>query len=133
MAKITFWNTFATADLERARAFYSALGFAVNDMPPGAGGITVAPDESSLICLFPTRAFAGMIPGEICDTARSQEIVQSISTETREGVDEVAARVEKAGGRLLGKPEDKPYGYGFGFADPDGHVWAVLWMPAQRG
>lgn len=131
MASVTFWNTLATADLERARAFYSGLGFAVNDMPPGAGGITVQPTGSSMLCLFPAEIFATIIPGEPCDPARSQEIVQSISFETRAGVDELAAKARAAGARLLDEPGEKPYGYGFGFADPDGHVWAALWMPAQ--
>lgn len=133
MAKIkSYWNTLATEDLQRARAFYSALGFAVRDMPAGAGGVTVQPNDASMVCVFAASAFAGMIPGEPCDPARSQEAIQSISTETRADVDELAAKAKQAGARILGEPKEQPYGYGFGFADPDGHAWAVLWMPDQQ-
>jgi uncharacterized protein len=127
MAETNFWNTLATDDVEAARAFYGALGFAVDDIPGGAG-ITVHPNASALICLFTRDAFSGMIPGVVCDPARSQEVIQSISTETREGVDEFAARVIRAGGRVIGEPKEEPWGYGFGFTDPDGHVWSVLWL-----
>lgn len=130
MPAINFWNTLATQDLERARAFYTALGFTVKDMPPGAGGIAVQPTETSMLCLFSSETFASLIPGAPCDATRSQELIQSISTDTKAGVDELAAKARAAGARLLGEPGEKPYGYGFGFADPDGHVWAVLWMPS---
>ncbi|MFW6066934.1 MAG: VOC family protein [Myxococcota bacterium] len=127
MTKVTFWNTLAVQDLERARAFYTALGFTVQDTPI-PGGITVQPNGSVLLCLFVPQAFGGMIPGEICDAHRSQEVVQSISVDTKEAVDALAAKAKEAGGRPIGEPKEQPYGYGCGFADPDGHVWAVLWF-----
>ncbi len=126
---ITFWNTLAVKDLERARAFYSALGFTVRDMPPGAGGITVSPSESSMICLFGEDTFHTLIPGDLCDASRSQELIQSLSRDSKEAVDQLVDAAVKAGGRAIGQPKEQPYGYGGGFADPDGHVWAVLWMP----
>ncbi|UJR85618.1 VOC family protein [Sandaracinus amylolyticus] len=121
----TFWNTLAVEDLERSRAFYAAIGFEVRDMPGGAPGISVHA-AGGMVCLFRREAFASMIPGDVCDARRAQEIIQSIATESRGGVDELVARVEKAGGRVLGKPGAQPWGYSGGFADPDGHVWAVL-------
>ncbi|MFN7131285.1 MAG: VOC family protein [Myxococcales bacterium] len=129
---ITFWNTLAVRDLERARAFYAALGFEVRAMPGGAPGITVAPTASSLVCLFREDAFRGMIPGELCDASRAHEIVQSLSCDRKDAVDQLVARAEEAGGKIIGRPAPQPYGYGGGFSDPDGHVWAVLWL-AQAG
>lgn len=129
MSKILFWNTLACSDLERTRAFYSALGFTVRDMPPGAGGLTVSPAEGALVCFFPRAVFASMVTGEVCDSARAQELVQSLQLESREQVDALCAKARAAGGTPRGEPSAKPYGYGGGFADPDGHLWAVLWMP----
>lgn len=128
MTITSFWNTLATDDLERARAFYSALGFAVKDMPPGAGGISVHPAEGALICLFPTDAFRKMAPTEVCDTKAAHELIQSISVDTKEGVDALAEKAKRAGGELIGEPKEQPFGYACGFADPDGHVWSVLWL-----
>lgn len=129
MPSILFWNTLGSSDLDKTRAFYAALGFTVRDMPPGAGGLTVTPAEGALVCFFPQSAFAGMIAGDPCDSAVAQELVQSVAVDVREHVDELCARAIAAGGRQIGAPAEKPYGYAGGFADPDGHVWAVLWMP----
>ena len=124
----TFWTTLAAQDLERTRAFYAALGFRVRDMP-GRAGITVEPNAGGMACFFGPEAFRTMIAGEPCDAARAQEVVQSISVESREALEELAAKVEKAGGRLVGgAAKEMPWGRVFGFADPDGHVWSVLWF-----
>lgn len=97
------------------------------------GGITVEPIPGAMACFFGLEAFKPMIAGEICDAARAQEVVQSIAVDSRQALDVLAAKVEKAGGRLVnGPPQDMPWGRVFGFADPDGHVWAVLWFE-QRG
>ena len=60
---------------------------------------------------------------------QAREIVQSISVDSKPAVDEVADKVKRAGGTLIGEPKELPFGYAFGFSDPDGHVWSVLWMP----
>jgi hypothetical protein len=122
-----FWNTMAVADLDRARRFYEALGFTIRPMPGGAG-VVVCPDPSSMICLFPLEAFRDMVPGDVCDTTKAQEIIQSVSAPNREGVDALIAKAVGAGGRALGKAKEQPFGYAGGFADPDGHVWCVLWL-----
>lgn len=128
MSKITdFWNTLVTRDLERSRTFYAALGFAVEDTPV-PGGLKIQPTGSTTLCLFRPEAFTGMIPGGICDTARAQEIVQSVSVDTSDAVDELLAAAREAGGREIGQAKEQPWGYAGGFADPDGHVWAVLWF-----
>lgn len=129
MPMISFWNTLASTDLARTRAFYAALGFTVRDMPPGAGGITVSPAPGALVCFFPKPMFAAMVAGEVCDSARSQELVQSLQVERRAAVDALVARAKDGGGKPIGEPGEKPFGYAGGFADPDGHVWAVLHMP----
>ncbi len=128
MSVISFWNTLATHDLERARAFYKAIGFTVRDMPAGAGGITVHPTEGSTVCVFPKAAFENMIPGTLCDATRAQEIIQSVAVDSQAGVDDLAAKATAAGAKLIGQPQVAPYGYGCGFSDPDGHVWSVLWL-----
>lgn len=124
---VTFWNTLAAADLDRSRRFYEALGFTTRPMPGGAG-LVVSPDPNSMTCLFTPEAFAKMIPGKVCDPTQSQEIIQSVSVPTREDVDTLIAKAAKAGGRVLGSPQEQPFGYAGGFTDPDGHLWSVLWL-----
>ncbi len=114
-------------DLDRATAFYEAIGFTIRPMPGGAG-VVVCPDPNSMICLFTHAVFRGMVPGEVCDMQKAQEVIQSVSAEDREGVDALIAKAVSAGGHAIGKAREEPYGYVGGFADPDGHIWSVLWL-----
>lgn len=123
-----FWNTLAVDDVERARAFYSALGFEVRDAPGGPSCITVHVDDA-LICLFPRAMFAGMVPGGICDTSKTHEVIQSYGAGSRAEVDALVERAVAAGGRAVGEPVEQAWGYGRGFCDPDGHLWSLLFMP----
>ncbi len=121
-----FWNTLATSDLERSRAFYKALGFDVRPGPDGVPCFTVHPNAGSTICMFVREAFETMIPGRQCDTSESQELVQSLGYDSRAEVDEVLQRARDAGAGGAGEGKEQPFGYAGGFTDPDGHVWAVL-------
>ena len=127
---IKLWSTFAVDDLARSRAFYAALGFDVRDVPGGAG-ITVHPDGTSILCIFGRDAFDAMLPNEICDTTRCNETITSVAADTREEVDRMVSRARNAGARVIGAPRAEPWGYGHGFADPDGHIWSVIWLAAS--
>lgn len=94
----------------------------------GAGRAHRRPTESSLVCVFLPEAFRDMVPGRICDTGSSQEVVQSICVATLSDLEALRGKVERAGGRLLGDLKDQPWGKAFGFSDPDGHIGAVLWF-----
>jgi predicted lactoylglutathione lyase len=124
------WNTLACADLARTEAFYQALGFTVNPGPPGVPCLTVHPNEHITICIFAAEAFPSMIFGEPVDAHRGQELVQSLGYDSREGVDTVVAAARKAGSPQVRDAAEMPFGYVGSFSDPDGHVWAALWMPA---
>lgn len=123
---VSFWNTVGAANLEASKAFYAALGFGVQDGPPGVPCFTVQFGQAGTLCVFAKDAFSGLIPGAICNPRSAQEFIQSISLEKNSDVDELARLVDVAGGERLGDPKHEPFGYAFGFTDLDGHVFAVL-------
>lgn len=50
---------------------------------------------------------------------------------SREEVDEVMVRAEKAGATIVKQAEETFWGgYSGYFQDPDGHLWEVVWNPA---
>ena len=50
----------------------------------------------------------------------------------REEVDQVMAEAKKAGADVIKPAQDTFYGgYAGYFRDPDGHVWEVVWNPAD--
>jgi predicted lactoylglutathione lyase len=57
----------------------------------------------------------------------------SIDAESRNEVEELAQKVEEAGGVLFAKPaENQAWMYGCGFSDLDGHRWNVLFMDYSK-
>lgn len=66
---------------------------------------------------------------EISDSQQANEIIFTLSAETKEQVDSWAKEIEAAGGKIVSKPEAFGEGYyGFVFADPDGHKFNVFQM-----
>lgn len=63
------------------------------------------------------------------DPNSSNEIIFTLSAESKNQVDEWALEVKKAGGTIVSEPESfgENY-YGFVFADPDGHKFNVFYM-----
>ena len=59
----------------------------------------------------------------------ANEVLFTLSAENKYQVDSWAKTVEKAGGKIISKPEEFGKGhYGFVFADPDGHKFNVFYM-----
>jgi predicted lactoylglutathione lyase len=69
------------------------------------------------------------IKGEIADSHNAKEVVFTLSAQSKVQVDNWAAEIEPAGGKIISKPEAFGEGYyGFIFADPDGHKFNVFYM-----
>jgi len=135
MAK-QLWINLPVADIERARRFFAAIGWTVQPQHPSTDGVGILVGGVQIM-LFPEETFRGFVKHEMADPARGSEVLFSFSAESREEIDELAARVEQAGGSVFAKPaSNQGWMYGFGFADPDGHRWNGLFMdpagPAHR-
>ncbi len=63
------------------------------------------------------------------DSQTFNEIIFTLSAESKDQVDQWAAEIKNAGGTLVSEPESfgNDY-YGFVFADPDGHKFNVFKM-----
>ena len=120
--------TLGVADLDRARAFYEALGWTAS--PYGEGkGIVFFQLGGLVLGLFPRDELAQ-------DANVSPEgsgftgITLSHNVRSEAEVDAALAQAVAAGARLL-KPGGRVFwgGYMGYFADPDGHNWEVCFNP----
>jgi predicted lactoylglutathione lyase len=124
-------------DLEKARVFMEALG-AVND--PRFTDETAAAmslSESIHVMLLTHDKFRQFTPRPIADANAGTEVLLCISAKSRESVDLTLERAVAAGGTADPSPK-QDYGvmYGRSVADPDGHIWEIMWMEpaaAERG
>lgn len=65
----------------------------------------------------------------IADSQNVNEVLFTLSAESKEQVDNWEKEVERVGGKIISKPEEFGKGYyGFVFADPDGHRFNVFYM-----
>ena len=72
--------------------------------------------------------FQGFINGEISDAARTKEVLTCLSCESKAQVDELIAKARAAGGTVPREPQDMGFMYSQAYADPDGHIWELMYM-----
>ncbi|NGP87107.1 VOC family protein [Fodinibius halophilus] len=126
------WANLSVKDLERTHEFYTKLGFKPNGEFSKENGLVsflVGQDEF-VVHFFLEKNLKPSMGGEIADLDQGNEIMFTLSADSREEVDEWAEIVKKAGSDLFSKPQtiqgNKNW-YGCSFADPDGHKWNVFY------
>jgi uncharacterized protein len=131
--------TLAVGDLERALAFYRALGLE----SPGVIGTEFTGDETTpagaaamfrlrgglTLALYPRTELAkdADIP---VGAPKSGEFTIGHLVASKADVDVLLAEAEAAGATLTDHPHERPWGiYSGYFRDPDGHLWEIIWNP----
>ena len=118
------------ADLEKSKAFYQALGYALNPQMSGDGAASVIISDGITVMLATHAKFREFTPKAVCDTRQAVEVLMSLSCGSRQEVDDLVARALAAGGSTHDKPEDFGFMYTHSFLDLDGHGWGLLHMTA---
>jgi predicted lactoylglutathione lyase len=116
-------------DLERAKAFYTALGFTINPLftDHNAACVVVEEDHSYFMILV-REYFQTFTDLPIGDPAVSPSVSTAIFLDTREAVDEAVAAGTAAGGSEPREPSDYGFMYQRQLADPDGNLLEFGWM-----
>jgi predicted lactoylglutathione lyase len=116
-------------DLERAKAFYTAIGFTINPLFTDHNAACVVVEDAHSYIMIETREFfQSMTELTIGDPAVNPTAGTSIFLDSREAVDGAVAAGVAAGGSRLGEPQDFGFMYQCGLADPDGNVVDFGWM-----
>lgn len=124
-----FWINLPVKDMNKAKDFYSELGFIVHGNEEQAQ-IVIGEQQ---IMLFRQDLFQRFSRHEVVDTKQATEVLLSLSAATKESVDDIVKKVELAGGTIFAKPEmQQEWLYGCGFTDTDGHRWNVLYMDTEK-
>ncbi len=128
------WINLPVRDVNKAKEFFIALGFACKPKHSNAGMAAMSVSEKNIaVMLFQDTTFKHINQQELADTSQVSEVLFSLDAESKEEVDEWAKKVEAAGGTVFAKPADvQGWMYGCGFADLDGHRWNVLYMDMEK-
>lgn len=114
--------------VERSRAFYGGLGFGFNETFSNEQAVSVVLADNILVMLLARPFFASFTDKSIADAHSSAEVLNCLSCESRERVDELVSLAGQHGGKAHREPKDHGLMYGHGFEDPDGHIWEVMHM-----
>ena len=122
------WSNLSVNDLERTTKFYTELGFKSNGKSKELTSFFVG-ENDFVMHFFLKDILKISIKSEIADSQNVNEVLFTLSAESKEQVDNWEKEVERAGGKIISKPEEFGKGYyGFVFADPDGHRFNVFYM-----
>ena len=129
------WLNLPVRELERAKAFYTQIGFRLNEQYVSQDGSfsLIVGDNQVVLMLFPESSFSGFAGVAVANSRQGTEVLFSLGANSKDEVDEIVLKVEGAGGTVFSKPsEHGGWMYGCGFADPDGHRWNVLYMDMSK-
>jgi predicted lactoylglutathione lyase len=119
-------------DLERSKAFFSALGFTINPRYSNENALFMNVVDDTLHVMLMTKAFFESLINKPAVQAReANEVIICLSCESRDEVDSLIARAQAAGARIPHPPEDHGFMYDQGFEDLDGHLWNLVWTAPQ--
>lgn len=115
-------------DLEKSRAFFSALGFSFNPQYSNESVAFMIIAEGSISAMLMTEAFfKSLIDKPVVQAKDGNEVIICLSCESRDEVDSLILKAVTAGGRTPHPPEDHGFMYDQGFEDLDGHLWNLVW------
>ena len=120
-------------NLNKSKEFWQKLGYTFNaqftDETAAALVISDAPPSQSGVyaMLLTHEKFAEFTKKEIVDANKSTEVINALSVDSKEAVDQLLEKVLAAGGKE-GDKNDYGFMYSRAFEDLDGHMWEILWM-----
>ncbi|MGD9854765.1 MAG: VOC family protein [Planctomycetaceae bacterium] len=121
--------TLGVSNLERARAFYeSGLGWRVSS--GSSEQVAFIQLGGVVLALYPEPLLAEDATVESDRGGTFRGVTLAYNTRSREEVDAVLRFAADAGARIVKPAQDAFWGgYSGYFADPDGHLWEVVWNP----
>jgi predicted lactoylglutathione lyase len=117
-------------DLNRAMAFFSALGFGVDPEFTDDKAACLILGENIYAMLLVEPFFQTFTPKPVSDAAERTEVLVCLSVDSRARVDDLVSRAVAAGATAPMPPQDHGFMYAHGFHDPDGHAWELVHMKA---
>lgn len=129
MATEQIYVNLPVKDLERSKAFFSALGYTFNPQFSNAdAACMIVSDNHIYVMLLVEPFFQTFIDKKISDAKTSTEVLLCLSRPSRAAVDDTVASAVAAGGSIPRDPVDHGFMYQHAFEDPDGHLWELVYM-----
>jgi len=119
-------------DLQRTITFFTQLGFSFNPKFTDDKATCLIIGENIYAMLLLEEFYKTFTEKEICDAAKSSEVLISVMVESREAVDKMIEKVVNAGGSEYMETKDYGWMYHRSFLDLDKHHWEVFFMDESQ-
>jgi uncharacterized protein len=119
---------FPTNDLDRAKAFYTALGATINPNFTDDNGACVVWNDSIYFMVLKKEYLATFTDKEIIDPSTQAQVSLALSQDSREDVDRIVEAGLAAGGSEPRPVQDYGFMYSRDLDDPDGNSLGFLFM-----
>lgn len=120
-----------TTELERSKAFYTAVGGELNPLFTDDNAACFVWDENIYLMILRREFFATFTDKEIADPQVTAQVQVAFTYESRDQVDALAEAGLAAGGSEPRPAEDHGFMYSRDIHDPAGNVVAFMWMEPE--
>lgn len=119
------WFNLAADNLDRSMNFYRDIGFEIMQRPEQEGKMFgFKANSGSPVMVVSRDTFARYIH----TNTHGNDVLISLSVNSNDEVDEIAKKIQKAGGKILDQPKERNGFYGLSFEDIDGHYFNIIVM-----
>ena len=127
MPRMIFVNL-PVVDLDRAKAFYTALGFTCNPQFSDDSGACMVLSETIYVMILNYEKWR-MFTARPIPARGSSEVALALSCDGRDEVNALVEAGAAAGGTAdVNPPQDHGFMFQRTIEDPDGHIWEPFWM-----
>ncbi len=120
-------------DLVKTRKFWEDLGFSFNPQFSDDKGAALVLGENIYVMLLTEPFYKSFLPQkEISDATKTSEVINAVSVETKEAVDQLVDKAFELGATKYRDPDTYEWMYNRSFQDLDGHLWEVASMDMSK-
>lgn len=127
MSTMVFVNL-PTKDLDRSKAFFTALGWQINPNFTDENAACVIIDENIFLMILVADFFKTFTDKPIVDPDAALQVEVSLSADDKDAVNAMVDKALAAGGAEHRPVQDLGFMYGRTFDDPDGNQFSIMWM-----
>ncbi|MBP2413148.1 putative lactoylglutathione lyase [Arthrobacter stackebrandtii] len=120
-----------TNDLDRSKAFYEAVGWAIQPNFTDENAACIQADDNFFVMVLKKEYFATFTDKPIVDPGKSIQVQTALSQDSRAAVDALLEKALAAGGTEPRPAQELGFMYSRDFEDPDGNLFGAIWMDPQ--
>lgn len=128
----TIFMNLPVRDLEASKAFFASLGYGFDTRFTDETAACMVVSDTINAMLLTHDKFRQFTPNAVADTSKVSEVLMAITVDSKDEVDALMEKALAAGATETLPAKDLGYMYARGYADPDGHIWEVLWVDMDQ-